>query len=78
MLSGSVCTGKASDDQVIVWMVTRVKVVLFFNSRLNINDSFGLWLPEVALLPLQELAGERVACKNLIGSPRRFAKAEVQ
>ena len=44
----------------------------------NINDSFGLQLREVALLPLQELAGERVACKHLIGSPRRFAKAEVQ
>ena len=26
----------------------------------------------------QELAGVRVACMHLIGSPRRFAKAEVQ
>ena len=40
VLSGSVCIGKVSDDQVIMWMVTRVKVLLFFGYRLSLNDSF--------------------------------------
>ena len=79
VLSGSVCIGKASDDQVIMWMVTRVKAVLFFSSRFSVNDSF--WAPAnwgVALLPLTKLAGEWVARMHLIGNLRRFAKAEVQ
>ena len=44
VLSGSVCIGKTSVEQVIVWMVTQVQAVpQFLGYRLILNDSF--WTP---------------------------------